>query len=261
MSSVEKTAVETTAKEETKKKPLTLNVDAHETLNRLIEGENMTASDLASKVNRIFRGILQDYSGSRITVDPMYKTLTLELFFEDHGTPTDGKIKNIVPLTGTPEKTRSGQSFIQAAMRMNEMQNTTKMYKLTDETKELLTPFLLGKFVMVGGIMQMVKATEKDLDATGTLVNEISIPNAQYMGQNSSRVVVVVKGLNLNAIVTKMYGSEINGTSYDYDVSPMRPIPGTNEWLVSVNRIDKKELNKLSIKAGIKNPGVTWVQA
>lgn len=261
MSSVENTATNVAPETKAERKPLELKVNTHETLNCITECENMTASDLAGKINRVFRGIFHDYSGSRITVDPQYRQLVLELFFEDHGTATDGKFKNIIPLKEGDLQESQKNNMLVRAQRMDLSKATQRAYTLTDETKELLVPFLLAKPAMIGGVTQLVAATGKDLDITGVLVNEISVPNNQFMGQNSSRIVVTIKGLDINKLVALMYGTEIEGKKYDYSVNPMTPVAGTNEWIVSVNRLDKKELNALAIKAGAVNTGVTWVQA
>lgn len=269
MSSLGKTTgADVTANNQSQEK-MRLVVNEHETLNGLTTTELLSTSKLATKINRLFHGVFHDYSGSRITIDPNPKMnqLQLEIVFEDHGTPTDDKIKNLISRMSEPKKP-DGKERDRIDVRAQRIQGSKlqRAYDLSSDTKDILLPYFMPILYPVGGgYSQLRKVTlddlkVKEIDNIG-LITEVSVPTSQFMAQQSARIYLAVKGLDLTALVNLIYSNKVDGRPCEYSVAPIRPISGTQDWVVAITRLDKTELDKAAIEVGSANPAFSYITA
>lgn len=204
------------------------------------EGVLLPISKLAKKCNAIFKPIIPDYKGCVLNVDE-FGALRCVLYFQDSNQPVEeGQIKaleSMNPQIGG----RNGMNQAQFISNHSQLSRKNKYYKLTDECRAILKPFL--------GIPrnQDPQWDKREVEQTRNV----------YNAWGSYSVLLAVE-ISLQKLVEAIWGrKDKNNTKIDYQVSIMRPLGDpTNtsmakDWLIQVSRFHNDELVKLASECGL----------
>lgn len=219
----------------------TLDVVEHPEFKGDMKTNIVTSIEMADIVSSLFAPAFPDYYGCRICVnngsDPIvsptlpYGALYVDLFFKDNGPAPEGIKKNIVPRGSNNEgKTDIGSRFA----RVNGS-NNARAYEVSKTTYEMLEEFVRSN----GRIRWQDRTTE------------ISSPMSIY---GKDEVVVRIAGLDLNRVITKIYGSKTEDGRYEYQATVSTMIPNkTQEFILQVVQLDLATVRDLQNKLGIYN--------
>lgn len=247
-------------------KPAKIKVDELLKFNGGLDTVITDSIELADLVSSLFGGIMHDYYGCKICVNdgranPIVAqtiprgTLYVDLYFKYNANDASNRMRNIELLSNinkkaiepkadidntdkTPEeiaRERRDEEFrnkIMMMLSMNQRSNAGNMFFITKETYESLIPFMFNG------------ANTRWNDHT----QEIQISPTPY---SKGDVLVRISGLSLNAILSMIYGNEVDGTNYEYAAAPHTPIPNQDEFIVVINRLDIRTVRSLQNKLGI----------
>ena len=197
----------------------------------LLKSKIISTIDLSKLVNSVFRNALADYEGSIIL--PMQNgQFDCTLYFKDRG-PIRGQsdqIKNLVSITG-PNR---GVSAVDRITAFNN-RTSNKLYSLTEETKQILSEFMsVKKGQNINWNQHVFEQTEQTY--------------------NANIVYVKVCNIDIIKILKKIYGGKVAGDYCDYNITIIRPT-GLNNYLISIQQLDTKEVEKLAQSVGIIQTG------
>lgn len=201
----------------------------------------VSSVDMADIVSSLFAPAFSDYYGCKININDghgmpsvvnsmPYGTLYVDLYFKDQGTAENG-IKNIKPIGSKEEDGRTdlGARF----MRVNGAFHNGRTYKVTDETYECLEDF-----VRTTGKIRWYERTQ-----------EIESNMSLY---GKSEAVVCISGIDLNRVITAIYGDRTKDGRYEYIATPSTIIPGKNqEFIMQVCQLDLSAVRDLQKSLGI----------
>lgn len=229
--------------ENTETKKATINVAEHPTFEGDMKTNIISSIDMAEIVSSLFAPAFSDYYGCKILINDghgnpavvnsmPYGTLYVDLYFKDRGTAVDGAWKNIRPRGSNDNRTDLGARFF----RVNGAGNG-RAYEVTKETYEALENFML-----LGNRTRWADHTQ-----------EISTQMSVYGGKEE--VVVCISGINLNKVITEIYGDKTEEGLYEYVAAPSTVIPGKNqEFIMQVCQLNKKAVRDLQRDLGIYTP-------
>lgn len=196
----------------------------------LLKSKIISTIDLAKLVNSVFRNALADYEGC-IILPTQTGQFDCTLYFKDHGPIRDtAQVKNLISITG-PNKSASPVDRIAAFNN----RTANKLYMLSEETKQILSEFVI---------------TRKNQQINW---NQLVFEQAEQ-AWNANIVYVKVCGIDIVKILKKIYGGKVDGDRRDYNVTLMRPV-GLNNYLISIQQLDTKEVEKLAQSVGIIQTG------
>lgn len=225
----------------TEKKKATIEIAEHPTF----EGDmktNITSSvEVADIVSSLFAPAFSDYYGCKININDghgmpavvnsmPYGAIYVDLYFKDQGQASSG-IKNIKPIGAKEEDGRTdlGARF----MKVNGAFTNGRTYKVTEETYECLEDFMRS-----GNKTRWYEHTQ-----------EIE-SNMSIYGKNE--VVVCISGIDLNRVITAIYGKNTEEGIYEYIATPSTIIPGKNqEFIMQICQLDLSAVRKLQQSLGI----------
>lgn len=214
------------------KEPLRINVEPEE-FESVSKGKLITVTKLATKVNEIFRPVLAGYEGCTVIPDN-YGGLEVALFFKDTGNMHTDKLKCIESVINN---NHSGT----IASRINNMnlRNRNKRYQLTNECKEVLTPF--------------VKPQQGGKINWNELVTE---ETSQDFSGYAQYVIYVRVKVDLMRIIRAIWGGRKGKTNYEYLVNIVKPLGFANsglstDWLLSIQQLDVKEIQQVASEVGL----------
>lgn len=197
----------------------------------LLKSKIISTIDLSKLVNSVFKNALADYEGCIIL--PMQNgQFDCTLYFKDHGGPVRGgdQIKNLISVSG---QNRVGSAVDKITAFNNRTSN--KLYSLSEETKQILSEFI------------NIKKNQK------INWNQLVFEQAEQ-AYNATIVYVKVCGIDIVRILKKIYGGKVDGDRRDYNITLMRPT-GLNNYLISIQQLDTKEVEKLAQSVGIIQTG------
>ena len=196
----------------------------------LLKSKIISTIELSKLVNSVFKNAMADYEGCIIL--PMQNgQFDCTLYFKDHGPVRGGdQIKNLVSITG-PNR---GVSAVDRITAFNN-RTSNKLYALSEETKQILSEFM---------------AVRKDQKINW---NQHVFEQAEAT-YNANIVYVKVTNIDIVKILKKIYGGKIDGDRCDYNITLMRPT-GMNNYLISIQQLDTKEVEKLALSVGIIQTG------
>lgn len=213
--------------------------------NNTTEGQLTTSASICSLVNSLFSKICHDYKGS-IIVPNGTGQLSLTLFFTDNGQVVgDSKFKNLVNINApNPNENRVD--------RMNRYMSSyrNRTYDLSDDTKDLLDEFMIKP---ANARNQKFNWNRHDIN-NAPVKETINAVNGGFGNQ----IVVSVDGIDVMKVLKKIYGKKNAAGNYvEYQINIIKPIGimvGNNaNLLLSINRLDVKELEKICTKLGMCN--------
>ncbi len=191
----------------------------------LIKGKYTTTMELSKLVNSVFKASMADYEGSLILPTPNGQYLECTLYFKNKNAENSDQIKNLVPVGAS-----QGNKRIDRYEAFNS-RTTNKMFTLTEETKQILSDFIVGK-------------PGQKIDW-----NKHVFEQAEQV-YNGNIVYVKVVGIDLYKILKTIYGGKIDGDRCDYNISVLRP-SGPNNHLICIQQLDTKEVEKLAQSVGL----------
>jgi len=197
----------------------------------LLKSKIISTIELSKLVNSVFKNAMADYEGC-IILPAQNGQFDCTLYFKDHG-PIRGQgdqIKNLISITG-PNR---GVSAVDRITAFNN-RTSNKLYSLSEETKQILSEFM---------------AVRKDQKINW---NQHVFEQAEAT-YNANIVYLKVCGIDIVKILKKIYGGKIDGDRCDYNITLMRPT-GMNNYLISIQQLDTKEVEKLALSVGIIQTG------
>lgn len=237
---------------EGKREKAVLNIKEYEKFPNLVDCAYVNLVDVMESVSKLFSGIFKDFSGCMIKPYPQGPGFNVELYFS---MPVDAAILNsglpsaFEPITLNPQ-TKNNSPILTAYENMNIRANK-KIYNITDDGRDLLSEFFPNNL------------RKRQQDGFGE--PDWNKWTAEVPADNSfnASIYAIVRGLDLHRILSKIYGEkDENGQYYQYQVLPIKPIASNPmfaptqsniDWLVSIQRLGMKELDKLARKAGLIN--------
>lgn len=233
------------------REPFRIEVEEHPDFPANTESFFTSSQRLCDRIANLFGAVFADLVGVKINVNAgqsfgyVSKTvpqggLYVDLYFADRGNDGGEKVKNLIPLAGNPQVAGSTM-----AERYNRSLSPSarRMYELSQETKEALDEFL-------------IKPNGRNLNW-----NEVTFEIPQQLSTISQReeAVVQVTGLNLTAIISKLYGAKLEDGLFQYTANWSQPNHFNTDFIVQVSRINVSTLNELSASVGVTpNPGINY---
>lgn len=229
--------MEIKTKQETKKKA-TFDVVDHPPFPGDMKTCITTTIDLTQTVSKLFAPAFPDYVGCNILMNdgsrPViaqtmpYGTVYVNLFFKDNGEAPEGMKKNII-LSGSSDDNRSiGDRIVAMSGR-----TAARAYEVTAATYEMLEEFMPN-----GSRTRWMNHT-----------NEITSQMSPY---GKEEIFVEIAGLELNRIITKIYGAKTDEGRYEYQTTASTIMPNKNrEFIVQIAQLDLKAVRDLQNALGI----------
>lgn len=235
----------------TETKKATIEVVSHPKFEGDMKTNIVSSIDMADIISSLFAPAFADYYGCRVCVNDghtnpaiansmPFGTLYVDLFFKDNGeVPEDSKIwKNIVPRGSD----NSGRNDLGARFARVNGANNGRAYEVTKQTFEALEEFMLQ-----GNRTNWNIHTQEIVSTMGVYGKE--------------EAVTCISGLNLNKIITKIYGSKTDEGRYEYVASISTMIPGkTQDFIMQVCQLDLSAVRSLQKTLGIYNPNAPQFQ-
>lgn len=196
----------------------------------VIQSKLISSLDLTKIINRIFTSVFKDYEGcsviDRASNDGSIKTISL--FFKDK---QNGEM---IPL-GTPQNNGSS-TIVNRIMSHNARLNTSKTYRLNDETRKTLEPLM----VRTGAFNQGVDWNR----------SEVEIPEQNQMG--GINIYLRVDGIDINKVLKIYYGGNDKDKDEiaDYNVSYVRAL-ANGAFMLKIDRANKIAVDRLIQEAGL----------
>lgn len=232
----------------TKQEKATIEVAEHPVFEGDMKTNIVSSIDMCDIVSSLFAPAFHDYYGCKICINdgrnPMLVNklvpgaLYVELYFKDQGKATDGTWKNInLRGTNSDGRTDLGARFA----RVNGAQRSGRLYEVTKETYEALE-----EFTVTGNRTRWNELTQ-----------EVGVNMSLY---GKEEVVVCITGLDLNKIITKIYGAKTEEGRYEYIATPSTVIPyKTQEFIMQVCQLDLAAVRNLQKTLGIFSADVPQI--
>lgn len=232
----------------TKQEKATIEVTEHPVFEGDMKTNIISSIDMCDIVSSLFAPAFSDYYGCKICINDGRNpvlfnklpagALYVDLFFKDQGKAPEGTWKNIKLRGvnyGDNEATDIGTKF----QLLNKAQFvTTHKYDVTKETYEALE-----EFMTTGNRTRWSEHTQ-----------EINTNMSLY---GKEEVVVSISGLDLNKIITKIYGAKTEEGRYEYIATPSTIIPSkTQEFIMQVCQLDLAAVRNLQKTLGIYSADV-----
>lgn len=225
----------------TEKAKASIEVVDHLTFEGNMKTNFISSIDMAEIISSLFAPAFFDYYGCKVHINdgrnPIVAhtmpagALYVDLIFKDQGASPEGSKawKNII---ARGSKDSENSDLASRYMRVNGS-NNGRAYEVTKKTYEALEEFTVNG--------QRTRWAE--------LTQEISTSMSIY---GKEEVVVCVTGLDLNKIITKLYGDKTQDGRYEYAVQPSTIIPSkTQEFVMQVSQLDLSTVRELQKTLGI----------
>lgn len=237
----------------------------------------MTSQDLARHTNALFSRIFADYSGCKIIMDQQQDPKTMQLVLNQNhpiqvelyfalGNSADEskKLYAFRPITEKVKDHSVGgkMNYVEMCMGHNIAITQNKSSEVTQDAIDIFSTMLWYEIAT----RTSVNPTAKEFANLG-IVAEASTFQGQtpYMTPNTQKLVYnVVKYVDINSILSMLFGDAEDGSPMIYQVVPIKPIvnlqgvqmvPNMAEqkWLFNVTRINQQNLSDLFNELGAYN--------
>lgn len=237
----------------------------------------MTSQDLARHTNALFSRIFADYSGCKIIMDQQQDPNTMQLVLNQNhpiqvelyfalGNSADEskKLYAFRPITEKVKDHSVGgkMNYVEMCMGHNIAITQNKSSEVTQAAIDIFSTMLWYEIAT----RTSVNPTAKEFANLG-IVAEASTFQGQtpYMTPNTQKLVYnVVKYVDINSILSMLFGDAEDGSPMIYQVVPIKPIvnlqgvqmvPNMAEqkWLFNVTRINQQNLSDLFNELGAYN--------
>lgn len=237
----------------------------------------MTSQDLARHTNALFSRIFADYSGCKIIMDQQQDPNTMQLVLNQNhpiqvelyfalGNSADEskKLYAFRPITEKVKDHSVGgkMNYVEMCMGHNIAITQNKSSEVTQDAIDIFSTMLWYEIAT----RTSVNPTAKEFANLG-IVAEASTFQGQtpYMTPNTQKLVYnVVNYVDINSILSMLFGDAEDGSPMIYQVVPIKPIvnlqgvqmvPNMAEqkWLFNVTRINQQNLSDLFNELGAYN--------
>lgn len=196
--------------------------------------------ELSSILDSMFSGAMRDYVGSKITLmDGSAPHLTdyvpmgkfyVSLYFKDRSASKDKcPIENVILRSAGTKGSKYN-----TLMHLNGM-SSGRQYTITPETYEALDEYRFSPNRKVNW---------------NNLTSEIAT-NFGYYGSYNQEIVACVTGLDLEKIITEIYGDRTEDGVFQYQAEPAQIVANTNgEYVIRITQLDVNKLSDLRKQLG-----------
>ena len=223
-------------------KKATIEVREHPQFTGDMKTNIVTSIEMAETVSSLFAPAFPDYYGCRVCINdgrsPIimstmpFGALYVDLMFKDNGQAPEGMNKNIVP---RGSKMDGSQDLGARFARVNGA-NNGRAFEITKTTYEMLEEFMRN-----GARTRWNEHTQEIVSSMGVYGKE--------------EVIVCITGLDLNRIITKIYGAKTEEGRYEYAASPSTMIPNkSQEFIMQIVQLDLATIRNLQNSLGIYTP-------
>ena len=202
----------------------------------------ISTMEMAEIVSGLFGGVFRDYAGCKIRINDgrglpavtstiAMGALYVDLYFKEQPNNGEGKRVNLI----TPTKKENNGEKESLSQRFTRVCCTApgRMYTVTKETYECLEEFVFA------GIRPN----------WNNYTQEITAQTHPYA---KDEVFVVISGLDLNRIISKIYGTKTAEGRFEYRATPSTVIPNkADEFIITVSQLDLETINDLQTTLGI----------
>lgn len=247
---------ETTKNEVQMEKPATIEVLEKLKFESNLKSYFANTIELCELINAVFGSNFRDYSGCTIKQNtgnmlvsaasyvPMGKFF-VTLFFKPNA-DFEGAIPNIT-LKSAKGK---GSTKFQSLMYMSAMQSG-RQYEVSQETYEALEEFVFP-------MAKQAFAHRNDKETGKIIISKKwdqmtfeTISNFGYNASMNQEVVVAITGLDLEAIIAKVYGDHDADGRYQYQAVPVQIVANApDENVLQITQLDTNKLNALRKSLG-----------
>lgn len=224
----------------TEQKKATIEVIQHATFDGDMKTNITSSIEMADVVSSLFAPAFADYYGCKIRINDGLAlpevanslpsgALYVDLYFKDRGDVAEGSnaYKNIIARGSKAAGTDLGSRF----MAVNGAGNG-RVYEVTKETYEMLEEF-------------MPRTKTRWAAHTQEMASQMTV-------YGKEEVVVCISGLDLNKVITKIYGAKTKEGRYEYIATPSTIIPTkSQEFIMQVVQLDLSAVRDLQNKLGI----------
>ena len=225
-----------------KQEKTTIEVKEHKVFDGDMKMNIVSTIDLCDIISSLFAPIFNDYYGCKIRINDGHAlpyvdlsiprgAMFVDIFFKDQPMSSeDGSVKNI-SLRGTNKE--AGTDLGSRFLKVNGATHTGRVYEVSKETYEALEEFMPN----VGR----------------TRWNEVTQEiNSQMSVYGKEEVVVCISGLDLNKIITKIYGDKTEAARYEYIATPSTAIPSkSQEFIIQICQLDLSAVRNLQKTLGV----------
>ena len=230
----------------TNEEKIEIIIDDHPEFEGNLKTMILSSSDMCEKVSALFASFFYDYAGCKVRVNdgranPVvansipYGNIYVDLYFKDMGKVPEGCniIKNITPIGGSSDKKEEKDSLLARYMRVNGAR-TGRAYNVSDDT-----------FKTLNNLMGLTYNNSRWLERTQEMVTNYSV-------YSKEEIVVCISGLDLNTILSKIYGVKDEDGRYEYSATPSTVIPSSaDEFIMHVAQLNTNIVSELRAKLGI----------
>lgn len=214
-------------------------VENTEDFRELAVQDFITTTELCQLFNPIFKAAFDDFEG--LTAEVFQGNVSLTAYFNRLEYGPDA----LTAFSKNVETSVSNEALARYK-RFNRVQNEGLKYHITKEGKEALTEFLS---------MNSFQRNSKNVN-WNQITGDQAEPVTPYQGQ--PKVYSVVKSIDPIRLLAKVYGKKDGDNDYEYKLDIVSSKvnafgAGTPEFVLSVTRINKKELDRALRNAGISN--------
>lgn len=218
-------------------KKFTIKVQEPTPFPDLLKGGVITSRELMDKISDLFSAAYKDYQGCVVFPRANGIGYDVKLYFSTPSVDNDGA-SYAFELTNDPMRQQKSRGII-SGLASIEKRASQRMFRLTQHGEEGLIDFFSFD-------------RNKKFD-----MNQFIFEESQNSNINSG-VFAVVTNLDINKLLAAIYGSEENGERLQYQLTTVRAAeqnpylpPASMNWILYVNRLSVKELNKMANKMGI----------
>ena len=199
----------------------------------------MSLNDLSIKVSELMSAAYKDFVGCNIQPYAQGVGFDTRLYFSDAA--TGGNEGETFAFESNSNTVSSGSGLL-STLNVISQRTSATVYKITADGKKGLSKFIYNNMLDRDGNMLVNRC-----------VGEEKVPN-----YGRTVTYATVYNVDLYKLLGEIYGTkDSNGSYLQYLVSLVRPesqaygIPNGTNWLISLQRISMKELQKLGEKTGM----------
>ena len=230
---------------ETTKSTLDINVEQHLKFEDITSVKYVSSVEFCETVNKAFGSIYSDWEGCKLVFIPNTQQLMFQFFFNHRNSDVPGLYKAVSKDgVDTPTVNRTLAAIRQ---RDNLLVNGDR-YHLTEDGKSGLKKFFFdGNTVFdKDGVPKWSKITADMTDN-----------NASMFAQQLPQQLTCVNFIDPTKIATLLFGAEVDGDQWVYNISVKRSMPvvgfgsNTSNLLLSIERISVEQTKKLAAMYGL----------
>lgn len=191
-----------------------------------VKSKTTTTVKFSHLVNQLFKVAFDDYTGCQIVPDQTGR-LQVSLFFRAGATTKTSMVQPIDTVNKHSTTTQKLQAIHNRSI-------SAQKFEMTEYGKEIMEDFIFpnagnGKYNW----------------------NQLSFEVAEST-MTGYAVYLKIVGLNLNKIISTIYGKGSDETRFEYDVQIIRPLPMGQNYLISIQQLNCADVEELCREFGMQ---------